>query len=179
MTRLSYNPGMDRTPTRVVRHRTPLMAAALGVALAASACGEDVDIATALRVTNVVTGYYDVGIVSGKNKLVPSVSFQVQNAGNVEVSSVQLNAVFRVIGDQEELGSAFVRGIDSSGLAPGKTTAPFVLRSSLGYTGEQSRAQMLQHSSFRDVQVELFAKHGPDDWVKIGRFQIERQLLTN
>ncbi|MGE3843835.1 MAG: hypothetical protein AB7I50_19865 [Vicinamibacterales bacterium] len=170
---------MARTSTQVARRRSLLLAAAVGVALSASACGEDVDITKALSVTNVVTGYYDVGIVAGKNKLVPSVSFQVLNAGDVDVSSVQLNAVFRVIGDQEELGSAFVRGIDSSGLAPGQSTTPFVLRSSLGYTGEQSRAQMLQHSSFRDVQVELFAKHGADDWVSIGRFQIDRQLLTN
>jgi hypothetical protein len=86
--------------------------------------------------------------------------------------------VFRVIGDEEELGSAFVRGIDQSGLEPGRTTETFVLRSHLGYTGEQPRLQMLQHSLFKDAQVDVFAKHGSDQWVKLAQIQIDRQLLT-
>jgi hypothetical protein len=169
---------MRTAPTR--RFRAP-GGAALAVTtcvLLASGCGDAVNVREALQVTDVITGYYDVGIVDGKNKLVPSISFQVRNNGDRSVASVQLNAVFRVIGDQEELGSAFVRGIDASGLAPGATTQSFVLRSSLGYTGEQPRAQMMQHKEFRDVQVEVFAKHGSEQWVKLAQHKIERQLLT-
>jgi hypothetical protein len=147
-------------------------------ALAAGGCGPDLDVTQALQVTDIVTGYYDMGVVDGKNKLVPSIAFRVRNVGDQQVSGVQLNSVFRVIGDTEELGSALVRGIDSSGLEPGATSSSFVLRSSLGYTGEQSRAQMLQHAQFQDVQVELFAKHGGRQWVKLGLFKIDRQLLT-
>ena len=104
-------------------------------------------------------------------------------AGDVRLAlaitdSVQLNAVFRVEGDEEELGSMLVRGIDSSGIGPGELSETFVMRSSLGYTGEQPRAQMLQHKEFRDVQVELFAKHKAKQWVKIGQYRIDRQLLT-
>jgi hypothetical protein len=156
-----------------------MAAAVIGLlGLGAAACGEDVDVQQALQLTDVVTGFYDIGIVDGKNKIVPSISFQVRNAAASTVSSVQLNAVFRVVGDEEELGSAFVRGIDASGLEPGATTGPFVLRSSLGYTGEQPRAQMLQHRDFRDVHVEIFAKHGSRQWVRLGEHKIERQLLT-
>jgi hypothetical protein len=144
----------------------------------ATACAGDVDVQEALKVTDVITGYHDAGIVAGKNKLVPSISFHVRNGADAPVSSVQLNAVFRVVGDEEELGSAFVRGIDASGLEPGGTTRAFVLRSSLGYTGEQPRTQMLQHREFRDVQVEIFAKHGSKQWVKLGQFKVDRQLLT-
>lgn len=152
----------------------------LVASLASVACGgADVDVKEALQVTDVVTGYYDVGIVAGKNKLVPSVSFRIKNVSPSSVSSVQLNSVFKVIGDQEELGSAFVKGIDARGLAGGATTEPFVLRSTLGYTGEQPRAELLQHSGFRDVQVEIFAKHGAKQWVKLGEFKVERQLLTH
>ncbi len=152
----------------------------LGVGVVSAACrGADVDVQQALQVTDVVTGYHDLGIVDGKNKLVPSVSFRIRNVASDTVASVQLNAVFRVVGDQEELGSAFVKGIDARGLAGGATTEPFVLRSALGYTGEQPRAQMLQHSSFRDVHVEIFAKHGARQWVKLGEHKVERQLLTH
>lgn len=167
------------TASSARRVSAPLVLALIGLSsLFTAACGESVEVAKALQVIDVVTGYYDAGIVGGKNKLVPSISFQVKNAHAATVSSVQLNAVFRVIGDQEELGSSFVRGIDASGLAPGATTQPFVLRSTLGYTGEQPRNQMLQHGQFRDVQVELFAKRGSEQWVKLGQYKVERQLLT-
>lgn len=158
-------------------HLAWLVAPAL-VFLAAAGCGEDVDVRAALEITDIVTGYYDVGIVDGKNKIVPSIAFRVRNASEWRVDSVQLNAVFRVEGDEEELGSMLVRGIDSSGIGPGEVSETFVMRSSLGYTGEQPRAQMLQHKEFRDVQVELFAKHKAKQWVKIGQYRIDRQLLT-
>ena len=140
-------------------------------------CGDNVDAKEALVVTDVVTGWFDAGIVGSKNKLVPSVSFRIKNKAASSIHSVQFNAVFRVIGDAEELGSAFVRGIGADGLASGGTTETYTLRSALGYTGEQPRAQMLQHSEFRDAEVEIFANHRSEQWVKIGQFKIDRQLL--
>jgi hypothetical protein len=156
------------------------LAAALACAaglLASTGCGDSVDAKDALVVTDAVTGWFDAGIVGGKNKLVPSISFRVQNTAASPIRSVQLNAVFRVIGDTEELGSAFVKGIGADGLAPGARTETYTLQSALGYTGEQPRSQMLQHSGFRDAQVEIFAKHGSRQWVKLGEFKVERQLL--
>jgi len=157
---------------------TAAVALAVAAASCTAACGDGVDAGQALQVTDVVTGWFDAGIVQGKNKLVPSVSFRVRNAAAARIRSVQFNAVFRVVGDPEELGSAFVRGIGARGLAPGASTQAFVVRSALGYTGEQPRSQMLQHSGFRDAQVEIFAKHGSSQWVKIGAFPVTRQLLT-
>lgn len=167
------------TPRRM--RRAPRVASAvlaLIVAVVTAGCGDRLDVQEALEVTDVVTGYYDEGIQAGRNKLVPSISFRVKNGAASRIRSVQINAVFRIIGDQEELGSALVRGIDSEGLESGASSEPFVLRSHLGYTGEQPRAQMLQHRDFRDAQVELFAKHGSKQWAPLGVFKIERQLLT-
>ena len=149
-------------------------------ALALSGCGPGVDVKEVLQVTDVVTGWYDAGIVEGrKNKLVPSVTFRVKNSANESVAWVQFNAVFRVVGDVQELGSKLVRGIDGEGLAAGQFVGPFTLQSDLGYTGEQPRAQMLQHEQFKDAQVEIFAKHGSDQWVKLAQFPIARQLLAS
>jgi hypothetical protein len=158
--------------------RAYALAGLLAIVACGVGCGDNVDIQSALQIVNVVTGYFDAGVASGKNKLVPSISFQIKNTANRTARSVQFNAVFRVIGDQEELGSALVRGIDASGLAPNAESTPFVMRSSLGYTGEQPRAEMLQHKDFRDVQVEVFGKHGSEQWVKLGQYKVERQLLT-
>ena len=156
------------------------MALAALLAGASAACTSDsVDAKAALEVTDVVTGWYDAGIVDGKNKLVPSISFRIKNNATEPIRGVQLNAVFRVIGDQEELGSQWVRGIDMNGLAPGASTEAFVLRSNLGYTGEQPRMQMFDHSLFKDAQVEVFAKHGSQQWVVLLKQTVQRQLLTH
>lgn len=155
-----------------------VLALVLPLSFAASGCDDGVDVKEALVVTDVVTGWFDVGIRDGKNKLVPSISFRVKNQASSTVRSVQLNAVFRIVGEQEELGAALVRGIDSNGLAAGQATEAFVLRSTLGYTGEQPRSDMLQHGQFEDAQVEVFAKHGSRQWVKLGQYPVTRQLLT-
>jgi hypothetical protein len=132
----------------------------------------------ALQVTDVVTGWLDDGIKGGENKLVPLISYKVKNGGGGPVSYVSFNAVFKVIDDPEELGSALLKGIAGDGLAPGQTAGPFVARSQLGYTSPEPRTQMLQHSQFKDVQVELFSKHRSGGWIKIGQYKIQRQILT-
>ena len=131
-----------------------------------------------LQVTDVVTGWLDDGIQGGENKLVPLISYKVKNTGSGAVSYVSFNCVFKVIDDPEELGSALLKGIDGDGLQAGQTAGPFIARSQLGYTSQEPRTQMLQHSQFKDVQVELFSKHASRGWVKIGQYKIQRQILT-
>ena len=38
--------------------------------------------------------------------------------------------------------------------------------------------QMLRNAEFVDARVDIFAKHGSHTWVKIGEYNIDRQLLT-
>jgi hypothetical protein len=148
-------------------------------ALAQSGCGASEPPADkVLQVADVVTGWLDDGIVGGQNKLVPTISFKVKNNGPAPVSYVGFNAVFKVIDDPEELGSALLKGIDGDGLAPGQTAGPFIGRSQLGYTSPAPRMEMLQHSQFKDAQVELFSKHRSGGWIKIGQYKIQRQVLT-
>lgn len=151
---------------------------AVVLAVGAAACGPPIEITKALEVTDVTTGWYDAGITSGMNKLVPSLTFKARNISNVQVESVQFNAVFRVIEDPQELGSSLVKGIDRHGLAPGASTVTYTMQSALGYTGQQPRAEMLAHKDFRDVRVDLYAKYRSDSWTKIGSYVIARKLLT-
>ena len=131
-----------------------------------------------LRIVNVRTGWYDAGIVGGQNKLVPSISLELQNVSAEEIASVQLNAVFRRVGEEQSWGDHFVRAIDTSGLPAGSNTTPIVLRSTFGYTGAQARAQMLQNKEFVDAQVEVFGRHGRRNWAKMGEYTVGRNLLT-
>ena len=132
-----------------------------------------------LRIVGVKTGWYDAGVQKdGNNKLVPSVALALQNISTRDIASVQLNAVFRRVGEQEAWGEHFIIGINRSGLAPELTTSPIVLRSNLGYTSTEPRLQMFKNKQFIDAKVEIYGKHGSATWVKMGEYQIDRDLLT-
>ena len=132
-----------------------------------------------LQITEVRTGWYDAGIMEdGKNKLVPSATFKLKNVSPEDIASVQVNAVFRRVGEGESWGEHFINAIDRNGLPAGATGNPVVVRSPLGYTGTQPRVQMLENKEFVDAKVEVYGKHGSRAWVKMGEYQIDRQLLT-
>ena len=155
-----------------------VVAAALALA-AVAGCNRFVDPTTVLEPAEVITGWFDAGIMpDGKNKLVPSISLRLRNISAEPVGSVQINAIFRRVGEEEMWGEHYGWAIQGDNLAPGAVTAELVLRSEMGYTGEQPRMQMLQNSQFVDTKVEVFLKRGSRAWDKLAEFQIERQLLT-
>ena len=136
------------------------------------------DVGKLLAVTDVKTGWYDAGIENGMNKLVPTLILTLKNVSGQTVKLVQLNAVIRRVGETDEWGGAYTRAIGSEGLAPGASTAPISLRSNLGYTSTDPRAKMLQNKLFVDAKIQLFAKYGGSNWVKLGEYPIARELLT-
>ena len=140
---------------------------------------ESRDVQKDLKIVNVQTGWYDLGIVAGQNKLVPSITLELENVSDRDIASVQLNAVFRRVGEDTGWGEHFVRAIDTNGLAAGATSKTIVLRSTLGYTGDESRQKMLDHSQFVDAKVSVMGKHGSRTWATMGEYQIDRKLLTN
>lgn len=132
-----------------------------------------------LEPVEVTTGWYDKGILEdGKNKIVPSVQLKLRNKSSQPVDGVQINAIFRRVTEQEMWGEHYGWAVRNEALAPGASTEAIVLRSGLGYTGEQPRMQILQHSGFIDAKVEIYLKKGSQVWAKLGEFPIERQLLT-
>ncbi|MDO8833990.1 MAG: hypothetical protein Q7V01_00260 [Vicinamibacterales bacterium] len=150
------------------------------LALASQGCGPtSIDIAASIKAGNLTTGWFDAGIVDGKNKLVPCASFTITNASTSHLSGVQIFSVFRFAGDTEELGSSTVALRGDEALAPSATSKPITVRANWGFTGEQPRAQMLMHQSFRDARVEIFVKYRAGEFVKIAEATISRQLLTH
>ena len=126
-----------------------------------------------------VTGWFDDGIVEGgKNKLVPSVTMKLRNKSSDPLRSVQVNAIFRRVGEQEMWGEYFGWAVPRTPLPGGATTNLLVMRSALGYTGTQPRMQMLQNSEFVDAKVEIYLKQGSRVWAKLAEYPIQRQLLT-
>jgi hypothetical protein len=160
---------------------TPARSLAVVAALLFSiSCGASVDAVASLEPIDVVTGWYDDGIVEGgKNKLVPSVTMKLRNKGDQPLKSVQINAIFRRVGEREMWGEYFGWAVPREPvLAPGEVTKPLVMRSTLGYTGDQPRMQMLQNSQFVDAKVEIYLKQGSKTLAKLAEYPIQRQLIT-
>jgi hypothetical protein len=146
--------------------------------VASAGCGRPVDLTKGLQVLDVTTGWYDAGIVDGQNKLVPSVSFTLKNVSGQTLRSLQVNTLFRRVGEADEWGSGYLTAAGSRGLAPGATTPTLTTRSQLGYKSPDPRQNMLHNKEFIDAKVELFAKYGSGQWARIGDYQIARQLIT-
>jgi hypothetical protein len=147
---------------------------------ASAACRSRVaqNITKVLVVSEAKTGWYDAGVENGMNKLVPTVILTLKNTGSEPITNVQVNAVIRRKGEADEWGGAYVKVVGANGLPAGASTKPITLRSNLGYTSIEPRAQMLKHSQFVDAQVQVFLKHGGEQYVKLGEWPVARELLT-
>jgi hypothetical protein len=149
------------------------------VLLACAGCGPKVDLTKGLQLEVVGTGWFDAGIVNGQSRLIPTVSFTLKNVSDQPLGTLQINAVFRHVNEDDDWGNGFMTVVGSEGLAPGATTATLTIKSHLGYTGrDQTRLEMLANSHFVDVRVELFAKYSSTQWVRVGLVPIARELLT-
>lgn len=151
---------------------------ALLLAASSLGCGETVDLSQGLEIVEVSSGWSDDGPVNGQNKIVPTVAFKFRNISNQTLGTLQANVLFRRVDDEAEWASSFVRITGSEGLAPGAVSAPQKVLSSKGYTGSETRPQMLQNSQFIDARVRILAKYGSTQWTPVGEYVIERRLIT-
>jgi hypothetical protein len=160
-----------------MRASVRLLLLLLLASVSVAGCAPTVDLKKGLQVTILDSGWFDAGIVNGQNKLVPSFTFTLKNVSDQRLVTIQVNALFRRVNENEEWGSGFKTVIGSDGLPPGSTTPPITVRSQLGYTGSEARQEMLQNSHFVDAKVELFAKYAATQWVLLDTYPITRQLL--
>ena len=156
--------------------RAAIVAWCLAAAIAPAGCSKPVDLKSSLEVTDVSTGWFDAGIVDGKNKLVPSVTFRLHKKADVDLSGVSLNMVFKRVGEEDHWDDVFVQRVAFQN----GQTAPVTVRTEAGYTGDppQTRADMLKHSQFRDMSVQIFAKQSSSQWIELHKVDVQRVLLT-
>jgi hypothetical protein len=162
--------------------RGSVWACLLAAVLLAVSCSRSVDVKQALEVADATSGWYDAGIVNGKNKIVPSVTFRLKKKPDADLAGVALNVVFRHPASpgtnlEEDWDEVFIQRADFKGA---NETDPLTVRPEKGYTGDppQSRLDILQHSQFRDVRARIFAKFSSSQWVEIGAVEVQRQLIV-
>jgi hypothetical protein len=149
--------------------------------LLCSSCGPSVDVKRAVEVADATAGWYDAGIVAGKNKIVPSVSFRLRKKQDVEVRGLALNVVFRHppapgAPTEEDWDEVFLQ---NAVFSEGDQTPMLTVRPEKGYTGDppQTRLEIMKHSQFRDVRARIYAKHSSTQWVDVGTIEVPRQLI--
>jgi hypothetical protein len=155
----------------------PCATTALVLALSCVGCGPSIDVAAALRLEVLSTGWMDAGPVGATNKLVPAVEFTVKNASDRTLAPVQVNAVFRRMGESSEWSNAMVTAAGSSGLAPAAATDRLVIKGGAGYTGTDAQLELLHNSQFVDATVDVFTRYGSRQWTRVGEFPIARQII--
>jgi hypothetical protein len=164
-----------------------ILAPAVLLAVLTAGCGTPVDLKQVLQVGDLTGGYHDAGIVDGRNKLVPTLTFRLKKSIDDDIRPLALNVVFKQLpkpGTSVPPGSpaetdwdeVFVQSVRFEG----NQSAPITIQTKAGYTGDppQSRADILTHTMFQDVRVHLFAKHSATQWVEIGTFDIPRKVLA-
>src|ERR1700730_2486459 len=118
--------------------------------LSAAACSPPVDLTKGLQIDVISTGWFDAGIVAGKNKLVPSISFTLKNISDQTLHALQVHVMHtRVNAPGAKCGNGCLTAAES--LAPGASTSLLTIRSQLGYTGTEARVEMLKNSQFVDA----------------------------
>ena len=154
----------------------------LAVAIvAATSCGRGLDYKQALQVSDLTGGWHDAGIVDGKNKLVPTMSFRVRKPADAHIRSLSINVIFKRVSPdkktEEDLDEVFLQNVEFS---EGNQTPLLTVRPEHGYTGDapQTRAEILQHSQFWDGRAVVFVKQSSTTWVDLIRYDVPRVLLT-
>ncbi|MCU1384790.1 MAG: hypothetical protein JWL71_3487 [Acidobacteria bacterium] len=141
-----------------------------------AACSEPVDVAKAVQVQVISSGWLPAGSTGGKNKIVPAVAMTLKNASGQTLNALQVNAVFRLVSSNDEIASDFHPVPRSRGLPPGASTDTLTLKATRGYTGADPFEDLLSNSQFVDAKVEVFVKAGPGQWTRLGEYPIAREF---
>ena len=153
--------------------------AAVFLAVGVTAGCNSVDLTTQVQVVDVSSGYYDNGLTpAGLNHLVPSVTFSIRNISDREVSSIDMVVMYWAAGQDTEQDESLLKVVGGSGLPAGATSEPVVSRSRIGFTLASARAELFNHSQFRDWTAKLFLKRG-GKIVPAGEHKIEHKLLLS
>ena len=170
--------------SRHVRENKPQTIRRLGTAVAAlglvgySLLGSaHVDLATSVRVEDISGGWFVTTAGDGRTRLLPTVSFQLRNVSAEPLASVQVNVIFRRVGDHDVWSDVVRYAISTRALASGIATEPIVAQAPIGYTGDDATSGLLNHAQFVDSAVSIYARHGAQKWTYLGEYPLPRQIV--
>lgn len=107
--------------------------------------------------------------------LVPAISFKVKNASDFSLTYVNLNAVFRLEGESENLGDSFMAAIRGEPVEPGEKSERILLKSNFGVEGN-SVEHFQNNPKWKTAIVELYAQSQGSRYVKLGEREISKKI---
>jgi hypothetical protein len=153
-------------------HRALRRAGILIVVAAAAACSS-VDLSEALKVVDVLGGYYDAGVqpydfrdTRGPvpvNQIKPSLTFRLENTSDEPISSIQILASFWKAGVEGEADSVLINALTDP-LEPGEKSGP--------------RTSLFSDDRFVEMSVRLFAKRSGRLY-RLGEYTLDRVILPH
>ena len=168
---------LDNRPQTVRRLAT--VAALAGLFIYLVPASSHIDIASSVRVEDVSGGWFETDAGFGRTRLLPTITFQLRNVSAAPLSSVQVNVLFRRVGDNSTWSDVYRRAVTSTALEAGTSTAPIVVESPVGYTGDEAAPRLLAHSLFIDTEVAIYARHGSNGWTYLGEYPLPRQIVAH
>lgn len=136
-----------------------------------------IDLATSVRVEDLTGGWSVTTAGDGRTRLLPTVSFHLRNVSAEPLASVQVNVVFRRVGDHNVWSDVVRHAISSRALASGIATDPIVAQAPIGYTGDDGTNSLLAHAAFVDSAVSIYARHGAEPWTHLGEYPLPREVV--
>lgn len=159
-----------------MRRSLAVLFAACFVLAVAPACGPSPDL-HALKLTPTMTGWaQDAPTDAGENRLVPAVTFQLTNTGQIPVNNVDLSLSFWAAGKDGESDSKEIRGIANDALEPGATSDTITVHANWGAKSFYPPEQFFSRPEFLDFTIKIFAKRNGKT-VKLAEVPVERRLL--
>lgn len=161
--------------------RSPVLVVACLCLTANWACGPQPDLKR-LKLIPQLSGYYDDGLIqqgrdAGQFRLLPSVTFQVKNEGNLPLTYVDLTLAFWRVSDDGEKDSMLIEGIGRTALEPGATSDSITVRSTVGYTAPSGiPAEFFTSPAWVDFKVKVFARKSGRT-TSLGELAVERRIL--
>ena len=163
-----------------MRWRLPVLLFACVSLIAGAACGPQPDL-KAVKLIPGISGYSDGGIAQegqykGQNRLLPFVTFQLKNEGDLPIEYVDLTVAFWRVTDDGEKDSKLIQAIGRTPLAPGATSDSITVRSDVGYTSPAAGAEFFLNPIFIDFKVKVFARRAGTN-VTLGELPVDRRVL--
>lgn len=151
--------------------------AALAAAFVPAAGCSEVALDKVVVLTDIQSGYIDMGIVNGETRLIPSTTVRVKNTGTETLAGFKLSAAFWRAGEDGQKDDVLLQDLVAKDLAPGATSDPIDIRAKFGYKLEGARADFFSHSMFIDFTIKIFGKVA-GKMFKIGEVPVERKILA-
>jgi hypothetical protein len=129
-----------------------------------------------------VESWWAVGTPQGETQLLsPVVRFRLKNLTTGESRSVQAQAIFRRVGEEQNWGSDWREVASSRAPIAAGASVPVELRSDGRLNGTGTPESLLAHEQFKDVTATIFLREGgsmfrTSTWTKATEVAVERHI---